>query len=406
VTTAIDLRRGLGLPEDISGGIFGTGRRLTRAHPLLADSFLALLLIAISTVWLVGSRVNTFGMAVLQVALIAPLALRRVHPLAVFAVVSALGLVQWLLGDPLLGDVAMLGALYTVAAHEARVKAACAAIVLEVGAVMASVKWDPAGTLPRSLLFLTATVIAALFAGRTVASGSRYLDWLDERTRRLEIERDQQATIAAAAERTRIARELHDIVSHSLSVVITLADAAALVSQTDTRRGIDTMAKVSDVGRQALADMRSMLDVLRIEVPLEMVPQPGIADIPDLLERVRTTGIQVDYVVEDNAHSLGPAIQLTTYRVVQEALTNIIRHAAAQHAWVSVLCDQSSLRIRVLDDGTALPDAHGPGHGILGMRERVALHHGQLIAAPAPHGGWLVEAVLPQDRVPNQGRAE
>ena len=138
---------------------------------------------------------------------------------------------------------------------------------------MAAVRWEPAGTLPRSLLFLTATVVAALFAGLTAASGSRYLAWMDERARRLEIERDQQATIAAAAERTRIARELHDIVSHSLSVVITLADAAALVSRADPGQGAEAMAEVSEVGRHALSDMRAMLGVLRTDEPPTARPQ-------------------------------------------------------------------------------------------------------------------------------------
>ncbi len=146
---------------------------------------------------------------------------------------------------------------------------------------MATLKWEPAGTAPRSLLFLTATVVAALFAGLTVASGSRYLAWMDERARRLAIERDQQATIAAAAERTRIARELHDIVSHSLSVVITLADAAAVVSRSDPGR--EAMAEVSEAGRQALSDMRAMLGVLRTDdPPADLAPQPGVAQLGGL----------------------------------------------------------------------------------------------------------------------------
>ena len=156
-----------------------------------------------------------------------------VQPSGIFVVISGVAFVQYLLGYQLIGDAALLVALYTVAVHETRLRSACAVGVLEVGAVMAAIKWEPAGTLPRSLLFLTATVVAALFAGLTVASGSRYLAWLAERAERLETERDQQATIAATAERTRITREMHDIVSHSLSVVITLADGASVVSETD-----------------------------------------------------------------------------------------------------------------------------------------------------------------------------
>ena len=152
-----------------------------------------------------------------------------------------------------------------MAAHESRIRALLATAVLEAGAAMAAVKWEPAGTAPRSLLFLSAMVVAALFAGLTVASGSRYLAWMDERARRLEVERDQQAVIAAAAERTRIARDLHDIVSHSLSVVITLADAAAVVGRADPDRGAEAMTEASEVGRRALTDLRAMLGVLRTD---------------------------------------------------------------------------------------------------------------------------------------------
>ena len=253
-------------PDEITRSLFGRGRRIARAHPLTIDALVAAVLLAVCTVWLAQSG---FGLraGLVQAALIGLIAARRVWPAAVFLAASAIGLAQWLLGFPLLGDIALLVALYTVAAHQSRTRALLAAAVLEVGAVMAAAKWEPAGTLPRSLLFLTATVVAALFAGMTAASGSRYLAWMDERARRLELERDQQATIAAAAERTRIARELHDIVSHSLSVVITLADAAALVGRADPDQGADAMAEVSEVGRHALSDMRAMLGVLRTDEP-------------------------------------------------------------------------------------------------------------------------------------------
>ena len=222
---------------------------MARAHPLAIDTLVAAVLLAVCTAWLAQTGFGDLRSVLVQAALIAVIAVRRVWPAAVFLIASAIGLAQWLLGLPLLGDVALLIALYTVAAHQSRTRALLAAGVMQAGAIMAAVRWEQAGTLPRSLVFLTATVVAALFAGLTAASGSRYLAWMDERARRLEIERDQQATIAAAAERTRIARELHDIVSHSLSVVITLADAAALVNRADPGQGADAMAEVSEVGR-------------------------------------------------------------------------------------------------------------------------------------------------------------
>ena len=386
-------------PDEITRSLFGQGRRIAHAHPLTVDALVAAALLAVCTVWLVQSGFDGPRSQLLQLALIGVIAVRRVWPTAVFLIACAIALAQWLLDVPLLGDVALLVALYTVAAHQSRARALLAAGVMEAGAVMAAARWEPAGTLPRSLLFLTATVVAALFAGMTAASGSRYLAWMDERARRLEIERDQQATIAAAAERTRIARELHDIVSHSLSVVITLADAAALVSHTDPVQGADAMAEVSEVGRHALSDMRAMLGVLRTDEPAAgsapLPPQPGVAELGALVERIRATGLAVTLSVHGTPFPLGGAAELTAYRIVQEALTNTIRHATARQAWVTISYDEPEVRIEVADDGLPVSKAGAPaGHGIEGMRERVALHRGALRAGPADGGGWLVEATL------------
>ena len=385
-------------PEDITRGLFGRGLNIVRSYPLATDALLAAALLAVSTVWLARSPFADVRAAVVQAALIATVAVRRSRPSVVFLVACAIAFCQWLLGFPLLGDGALLIGLYTVAAHEPRIRAVAAAGLLEAGVIMAAVKWAPAGTVPRSLLFLTATVIAALFAGLTVASGSRYLAWMDERARRLAIERDQQTTIAAAAERTRIARELHDIVSHSLSVVITLADAAAVVSRSDPDR--EVMAEVSQAGRQALSDMRAMLGVLRTDDrPADLAPQPGVPELSVLLERVRATGLAVDFDVEGDPFPTGAAAGLTVYRIVQEALTNTIRHAGAGRARVTIRYDAPLVEVRVADDGTAAaPDGHR-GHGIDGMRERAALHNGNLSAGPGPGpgGGWLVAAVLRLD---------
>ena len=389
-------------PDEITRSLFGQGRRIAHAHPLTVDALVAAVLLAVCVVWLVQSGFDSLRTELLQAALIGVIAVRRVWPAAVFLAAGAIGLAQWLLNIPLLGDVALLVALYTVAAHQSRTRALLAAAVMEAGAVIAAARWEPAGTFPRSLLFLTATVVAALFAGMTAASGSRYLAWMDERARRLEIERDQQATIAAAAERTRIARELHDIVSHSLSVVITLADAAALVSRADPVQGADAMAEVSEVGRHALSDMRAMLGVLRTDEPsagrAPLPPQPGVGQLSALVERVRATGLAVTLSVDGAPFPLGAAAELTAYRIVQESLTNTLRHAAARQAWVTIGYDEPEVRILVADDGIpaapAAPNTQGQGHGIEGMRERVALHHGALRAGPADDGGWLVEATL------------
>jgi signal transduction histidine kinase len=389
-------RTSLQPPDEIRRGLFGRGRRLVRTHPLATDALLALVLLALSTVWLAGSRFAGPHQAAMQTAIVAGVAVRRIWPATVFLLMSALAFVQWLLGFPLLGDAALLMALYTIAAHQSWIRALLAAGLLEAGAVMSAIQWKLAGSLPRSLLFLTATVVAALFAGLTAASGSRYLAWMDERARRLEVERDQRAAIAAAAERTRIARELHDIVSHSLSVVITLADAAAVVSRTDPSRGAAAMTEVSEVGRNALSDMRAMLGVLRTdEQPTGLAPQPGMDQLDALVQRVTATGLAVDLTEQGTRFPLGAAAEATAYRIVQEALTNTLRHASASRAWVTICYDAPEVRLRVADDGTAVaPDGHRGGHGIAGMRERAALHGGSLQAGPATGGGWVVSATL------------
>ena len=390
-------------PDEIIHGLFSRGRRLVRTHPLATDSLLAAVILGMCTEWLAGSGFLSLRTVIVQTLLIAPIAVRRIWPAEVFLLTSALAFGQWLLGFPLLGDVAVLIALYTVAAHQSRIRALLAAGLAEAGAIMAAFKWDPAGTPQRSLLFLTATVVAALFAGLAAASGSRYLAWMDERARRLEVERDQQAEIAAAAERTRIARELHDIVSHSLSVVITLADAAAIVGRGDPDRGVEAMSEVSEVGRQALADMRAMLGVLRTDEPSSaLAPQPGVAELGGLVDRVRATGLSADLATEGTAFPLGGAAGLTVYRIVQEALTNTIRHAGARHARVTLSYHDPEVRVRIADDG---PGAQRPGpgartgHGLDGMRERVALHGGVLRAGPDPAGGWLVDATFRAEQV-------
>ena len=392
-------------PDEITHGLFSRGRRLVRSHPLATDSLLAAVLLGVSTQWLAGSGFLSVRAVIVQTLVIAPIAVRRIWPAAVFLLTSTVAFGQWLLGFPLLGDVAVLIALYTVAAHQSRTRALLAAGLAEAGAIMAAFKWVPAGTPQRSLLFLTATVVAALFAGLATASGSRYLAWMDERARRLEVERDQQAEIAAAAERTRIARELHDIVSHSLSVVITLADAAAIVGRGDPDRGVEAMTEVSEVGRQALADMRAMLGVLRTdETSSALAPQPGIAELGGLVDRVRATGLSAEIATEGTAFPLGGAAGLTVYRIVQEALTNTIRHAGARHARVTLSYHDPEVRVRVVDDGHGAQHpgsspADRAGHGLDGMRERVALHGGVLRAGPDPAGGWLVDATFRPEQV-------
>jgi signal transduction histidine kinase len=358
-------------------------------------------LLALSTEWLVWSRSFDWQRALVQLAVIAPLVWRRSHPTAVFCVMSAVAFAQWALGYRLIGDASLLIALYTVAVHESRARAVAASAVMEIGAVMAATRWRPAATTPRSILFLTATVVAGLFAGLTVRSGSEYMGWLAERAERLEVERDQQASLGAAAERARIAREMHDIVAHSLSVVVTLADAASIVSRSDPVRATEAMEQVSAVGRQALTDMRTLIGVLRTDIAdVELTPGPTIDRLDDLFDRVRATGLDVTVERAGQPFALGAAIKLTLYRIVQEALTNTLKHAQATKVAIVLRYESPVVELHVTDDGTsAAADPAGGrtglgGHGIEGMRERASLHEGTLRAGPLEGGGWVVAATV------------
>jgi signal transduction histidine kinase len=339
----------------------------------------------------------------LDQALIAPLPLRRKFPFAVFTAISAVAFVQWLADVPLAADAALLVALYTVAEHQSRTRALIAAGVLEVGVILASVRFAvPGESRVSSLVLLTGMVTAALFIGMTLRTRRAYLASLVDRAARLELERDQQAQLAATHERTRIAREMHDIVAHSLSVIIALADGAAMSNEQDSATATEAMRTVSETGRQSMTEMRRLLGVLRDDAtPSGLAPQPGLAQLPDLIERLRAVGPQLDITILGSPGSLPPTEDATAYRIIQESLTNVVKHAAGVTA-VSVLLDWrgDELRIEVVDDGQ--PQAPGEvardersGHGLTGMSERVAMFAGQFAAGPVAAGGWRVQAQLP-----------
>lgn len=384
--------------------LFESLRWIVHTRVLATDALLAATLLALSSAWLVWSRSFGWDKAFVQLVLVCPLVWRRVHPSAVFVVMSAVAVAQWVLGYRLVGDAALLVGLYTVAVHQSRARALMVSAVMEIGAVMATARWHPAGTVARSFLFLTATVVAALFAGLTVRSGSEYMGWLAERAERLEIERDQQASLGAAAERARIAREMHDIVAHSLSVVVTLADAASVVSATDPTRAAEAMQQVSAVGRQALTDMRSLIGVLRTETAnAELDPAPSLDRLDDLVDRVRATGLEVTVEFSGRPFVLGDSVELTLYRIVQEALTNTLKHAGATRAAIVLRYEDPLVDLNVTDNGTrgtALPPGETSGNrglggnGIEGMRERASLHQGTLRAGPCDDGGWVVSATV------------
>jgi signal transduction histidine kinase len=316
-------------------------------------------------------------------------------------VVCVLAAVQWLSGERLPADAALLLALFTIAAQEPRRRAFVAAGVLELGVVLASIRFAPTGDgVVGSLVFLTGLVAAAYLFGTSLRTRREYLASVEDRALRLEVERDQQARLGAIAERTRIAREMHDIVAHNLSVMITLAEGAVATHVSEPAAAADAMAQVASTGRQALGEMRQLLGVLRDDDDNNVLdPQPGLDQLEDLLEQVRRTGLAVRKDVRGTPRALTMTEQLTIYRAVQEALTNTMKHARGATA-ATVLLDwqPQSLSVTVTDDGAARADPGASatdGLGLSGMRERLAVHGGTLRAGPRSRTGWLVQATLP-----------
>jgi signal transduction histidine kinase len=388
-------------------------RAFDRRYALYVDVVLAVGLFLLCSGWLGSQEIHGFHTSDLWfvAGLTLPLVFRRQAPMTVFLVVAAVAFVQWFVTGALLADVALLVALYTVAVESDWMLVAAATLILEVGVVMATVRWNLTGNALKSFVSLTGLTFTALLAGVVVRALRSQLDWLAERAVRLEFERDQQVSLAAAAERARIAREMHDVVSHNIQVMVTLADAAATTR--DPTRSAETIREVSVTGRQALTDMRRMLGVLRDEpmpaeptaaAPLE--PQPGLGELGALVERVRGTGLAVSVEESGRPFAVSGAAGLTVYRIVQEALTNALKHAE-EPATVEVRLEyrDPDLSVQVTDDGRIPAGTHNGsasegGHGVPGMAERAAAFGGTLRAGPGRSGGWQVLATLRDCRAP------
>ncbi|MFJ9823204.1 sensor histidine kinase [Streptomyces sp. NPDC101160] len=349
------------------------------------------------------------GMLALQAGLVLPLLWRRRRPMAAFGVIASVFVLQWSLGAALRADVALFIALYSLALHGRLRQLPWAGAVMAGAMLLVAFRASSAVSVWDALFFLLSTATAALTLGLMVRIRRAQLAGLRERAARLEIERDQRSRLATATERTRVAREMHDIVGHNLSVIITLADAGAYATDIAPERGKEALQLIGDTGRQALGELRRVLGVLREagDGPAggpELSPQPGIADIGALCATVRAAGLEVVYRTSGDVDALDGGVQLTVYRIVQEALTNTMKHAGDDaRVHLAVVVTGARLSIRVQDTGPAT--RFGPpneeGHGLVGMRERAALYGGTVSAGPRGGGGWSVEAVL--DLTPRGG---
>jgi len=365
-----------------------------------------------------------FDLYLWSAAVIAPLAWRRSHPAASAAVVFVVGLLQVLAGHSLIlpADLAVLAALYSVTVHGPR----WAHRVAITGALLGSLLMSAAfsGNDPVSLigttLFASSIALAVWAFGLVRRQRRLTIDALVDRAHRLEVERDQQARLATSAERSRIAREMHDIVAHSLSVIIAQADGGRYAAEADPAAATRALGTISETGRAALADMRRLLGVLRTD-PVDQArprspglvsapeagtgassgattsPMPAAHDLDSLVEQVRASGLRVSLVRMGAPRPLPPGAGLTVYRICQESLTNVLKHAGPDPAvTVLVQWQAAAIQLEVSDDGRgASAESDGLGQGLLGMRERAAMFGGSVKVGPRPGGGFRVRAQLP-----------
>ncbi|MFJ7153824.1 sensor histidine kinase [Streptomyces sp. NPDC101118] len=342
----------------------------------------------------------TWGAYALTSLGVVPLVWRRRWPVAVLVAVLAVGGVYRLAldgpGQPL--PYAGLIAFYTVALQcAARVRAAVGGITVVVLAL--SVYWNT-GT-ARELFFTGFCAAAAYVLGRLQFTRHAYTAAVEERAAQLERANRIEAEQAAARERARIAREMHDILSHAVSIMIVQAEAGPVAVRRAPERAEAAFDAIAETGRDAMAQLRRMLGVLRDEgagatVPAPRAPQPGVGVLPGLLERVRLGGLDVVYEERGTARPLPAAVDTTVYRIVQEALTNVVKHAGATRVVVALEWEADGVSLTVTDDGRG-PAAEGPGgggHGLIGIRERAAAHGGTAVVGRGPSGGFRVAVRL------------
>ncbi|PJN00147.1 two-component sensor histidine kinase [Streptomyces sp. CB01201] len=389
-----------------------------RRNPTGVDAFWAVVLFGFSCLQILSgphhAEEPAWSLQVLvSLGMGVAVALRRRMPERMLLLVIAVGLAQLALNvRPEVQDFAMLVLVYTVASAGERWASRVALVGSLLAAPLAQVRWTAAGAESSGqqtaffVVIMTVPFLLAWVLGDSMRTRKAYFAQLEERASRLEREREAQAKVAVAAERARIARELHDVVAHNVSVMVVQADGAAYVMDTSPDQARTALETISMTGRQALAEMRRLLGVLRTgehQEAGEYVPQPDVQQIEDLVETVRGAGLTVDFKVEGTPRPLPSGVELTAYRIVQEALTNTRKHGGPDAgASVRLVYFDDGLGLLVEDDGRGAAHemyedggADGQGHGLIGMRERIGMVGGTLDAGPRPGGGFRISALLP-----------
>ena len=394
--------------------------RWGQEHPAVVDAALVVgpAVLAVLSVGLVSAVVSSTLLSVVSFGMVAALALRRSRPVLSVVVVFGLAFVHYVAGARLLpADVAVLVALYSAAAHAPRWARQLSLGAGLVGAALQglnvvlnrAVSGDQAttsltGSVISIVIGIAALVLVAWTAGQWRRTRVAYVGSLVERARQAEAEREQQLRYAAVAERARIAREMHDIVAHSLSVIISQADGGRYAAAKSPAAAVQALETVATTGRAALRDMRGLLGVLGDgDADVALTPQPATANVPELVAAVNASGLPVTLTITGSAQQLDSGADLAIYRTVQEALTNTLKHAGPRaSAQVRLNWSPAELEVMVDDDGTSqAPGLNGgPGRGLIGVRQRLAAYGGSVQAGPLAGRGYGVRATLPLPSAP------
>lgn len=359
-----------------------------RRHSVLTDIALVVVLSAgyIAHAAHLDQWTGGVPLAVLQVA---PLLVRRRYPRSVLAAITGAFILQAVIYTPIPPVAPFIG-VYTVAANLPRYDGLVAAAVSTAAATIALLALGDYNRAASDLIPL----IGAWVLGDNLGTRRAYTRALEERAERLEREREVEAARARAEEQARIARELHDVIAHNVSVMVVQAAAANDVFDTRPERAREALQAIESTGRSALAELRRLLGVVRSD-GAEYAPQPGLDGLDELVAQVRAAGLAVAVSVEGAPRPLPAGIDLSAYRVVQEALTNTLKHAHASHADVALRYGEDTLDVEVRDDGTGNGNGGGSGSGLIGMRERVVAFGGSLATGPRTGGGFAVSARFP-----------
>ncbi|MFI7705142.1 sensor histidine kinase [Nonomuraea sp. NPDC049480] len=382
-------------------------RRLWAEHPTLVDGAVAVALTLGSWTWAVleperATRPADLAAAVLTAASNLPLIWRRRAAFTVLVVSCTTAMVYHELGyNYWTNNMAPLLALYSVTVHRPVWLAA-------IGGLVVTVKWAHVADLHPDVHTWSAIGQAPVVTGCALAAGAmvrlliRRNRQLADLAAQLRREQDAAARRAVTQERLRIARELHDVVAHHMSVISVQAGLGSYVIDTDPGAARAALDTVADTSREAIFELRRVLSILRIEIDEadeeRYASAPQLEHLDPLLDRMRAAGLDLDLTVTGRRHPLPQGLNLSAYRIIQEALTNVLKHAPGAHTRVRVTYGAAALTVSVTNEGSALPDpvppVHSTGHGLIGMKERVRLYRGTLVTGPTPSGGFEVTATF------------